>query len=170
MDSVAPADLVVGAVLGLAVLRGLLLGLVREAFSIAALAAGCLAGRWLHAPVARQLDPWLGEALGAALPWVAGAGVALAALVAVVWLGRLVKRGVRWAGLGWADRAGGALLGAAEGALVASVLLLLAAAVLGRNHPELARARSFETVERLERLARGAGPDVAAPPAARDSR
>jgi membrane protein required for colicin V production len=165
VDPVAPVDIVVGAVLAIAVLRGLFLGLVREAFSIASLGVACIAVRLFHPQVAG----WLGEVSDgrvgpAAAPWLGGLLVAVVSIAIVVFAGRLLRRGVRWAGLGWADRAGGAVLGAAEGALVAGILLVLAASVLGRAHPVLRASRSFAALEQLERATQGPRVDVAAPP------
>jgi membrane protein required for colicin V production len=161
----APVDIVVGVILGIAMLRGLFLGLVREAFSLASLGAACITVRLFHADVGSWLgdlsDGRIGPAVG---PWLGGALVAVFTIALVVFAGRLLRRGVRWAGLGWADRAGGALLGAAEGALVVGVLLVLAGSLLGRSHPVLQTSRSFAALEQLESLAQQPPADVAAPP------
>src|SRR5262245_62691051 len=141
--------------------------MVREAFSVAALAAACVAVRfgtepaaaWLHANALPGVGP-----IGAQL--LAGLAIGLAALVAVGLLGRLVQRGVHFAGLGMADRLAGAAIGAAEGALVVAVALLVTLTLVGREHPLVARSRTLVAFERAERLARGSAPDVAAPPRA----
>jgi uncharacterized membrane protein required for colicin V production len=168
---VSPVDALALAVLAIALLRGLAIGMVREAFSVAALAAACVAVRFGTAPAAGWLLenalPGLGP-LGAKI--LAGAAVGLGAAVAVGLFGRLVRRGVHAAGLGLPDRLAGAAIGAAEGALVVGVLLLAAITLLGRENPSLARSRTLSAFEQAERLARGeqgervAG-DVAAPPA-----
>lgn len=157
------------AVLGGALLRGLSIGMVREAFSVAALAAACVAVHVGTGPAAewllRNADPDLGP-LGARV--LAGFAIGLAALVGVGLVGRLVQRSVRFAGLGLADRLAGGAIGAAEGALVVGVALLAAVTLVGRAHPLLADSQVLAAFERAERLARGeAGParDVAAPPA-----
>jgi uncharacterized membrane protein required for colicin V production len=96
-----------------------------------------------------------------------GAILAVTSVAAVAITGQVIRRGARAAGLGWADRAGGALLGAAEGALVAGVLVLVAAAALGRDHPLIEGSRSITALERLELYASGEETleiDVAAPP------
>ncbi len=166
-----PVDVVALAVLGVAVLRGLAIGMVREAFSVAALAAACIAVRFGTAPAAAWLEanalPGLGP-LGARI--LAGTAVGLAAALAVGLAGRVIRRGVHAVGLGLADRLAGAAIGAAEGALVVAVALLIALAVLGRTHPLLARSRALEAVQRGEVLARGGrAVDVAAPPAPKPS-
>lgn len=168
------ADLVALSLLGLAALRGLWLGLVREVVSVAALVAACVAVRVLAAPagellVARtslDLDPRVATVLG-------GLGITVAVLLVGAIVGRVMRSGARAAGLGWLDRSAGGVLGAAEGALVVGLLLLVAAIALGRDHPALAESRAFAALERLEDLAadRDTGADslpaVAAPPPAR---
>jgi membrane protein required for colicin V production len=165
----APVDIAVATILGIALLRGLFRGLIREVFSIAALAGACIAVQVF----AGRLADWLARATGAELSgltalWLAGTLLAVGSIAAVVLAGRMLRRGARWSGLGWADRAGGALLGAAEGALVVAILLAGAAWMLGRSHPAIAATRSLAALERLERLAqgdeRGGEIDVAAPP------
>jgi uncharacterized membrane protein required for colicin V production len=165
---VSPVDAIALAVLAIALFRGLAIGMVREAFSVAALAAACIAVRLGTAPAAAWLLanalPGLG-ALGAKI--LAGAAVGLGAAIAIGLLGRLVRRGVHAAGLGLPDRLAGAAIGAAEGALVVGVALLAAITLLGRDHPTLARSRVLGAFEQAERVARGdlAARDVAAPPA-----
>jgi membrane protein required for colicin V production len=161
-------DVVVAAILGVAMLRGLFLGLIREAFSIGALAGACVAVRLFARPTAEWLvEVTRGEVGPAAAPWIAGAALVIGAVVVVAFAGRLLQRGVRAAGLGWADRTGGALLGGAEGLLVAGLLLLILSATLGREHAFVADSHSIAALEQLEQLAeeRELRPiDVAAPP------
>ena len=165
----APVDLLALCVLGIAVLRGFFLGLIREAFSLAAIAAAWIAVRWFAGPAAAWLqtasDGRVGELMA---PWIAGAGVAIAAAVAVAMVGRVVRTGARAVGLGLLDRTGGALLGAAEGSLVIAVLLVLGTTLLGRDHPLFQDTRTLAAFERAEGVAGGArGTDVAAPPRGR---
>ncbi len=161
-------DLVVLALLAVAVLRGLLLGLVRESFSLAALAAAVLAVRTFTEPAAASLVPFAGARLSPlALKVLAAAGVGGLALALVAIAGRVARRGVHAAGLGLADRIGGAGLGLAEGLLVAALILTGLAAVLGRDHPALTRSRSFGELVRVERAVgtpEETRRDVAAPP------
>jgi len=163
-----PVDILVMAVLGIAMLRGISRGLIREAFSIAALAGACLLVKLFAYPLGARLEMETGgEIAGWAGPWLAGAILSIAAIAAIATVGRFVRRGSRWVGLGWADRAGGAVLGAAEGGLIAVILLVAAAVLLGRDHPTLAESRSFAALERIEEIAESPDayiPDVAAPP------
>ena len=171
MGEIRSIDVVVAAILGVAMLRGLFLGLIREAFSIGALAGAIVAVRLFAGPAAEWLvEATRGEVGPAAAPWIAGAVLAIATVAVVAVIGRLLRRGVRAAGLGWADRSGGALLGGAEGLLVAGLLLLILSAVLGREHAFVADSHSIAALERLERLVeeRELRPiDVAAPPPSR---
>ena len=168
MNVTEPVDIVVMAILGVAVLRGVFRGLIREVFSIAALAGACLMVKLFAAPLAAELETVTGgEITGWVAPWVAGAILSVAAIATIVIVGRFLRRGSRWVGLGWVDRAGGAVLGAAEGGLVVAILLVLAAVLLGREHPTLAESRSFGALERIEQIAQAPDPrtpDVAAPP------
>ncbi len=166
MNQIEALDLVVAAVLSIAALRGLFLGLVREAFSLASLCAAYLAVKLGVARVAPLVESAAdGRIDEAAAPWVAGALLAVGAIAVVVIAGRVVRRGVRAAGLSWADRIGGGVLGVAEGAVVAAILVAVAGTVLGRDHPAIAPTRSLAALEQAEHLARGTTPpDVAAPP------
>jgi membrane protein required for colicin V production len=165
-------DLVVISILALATARGLWRGLVREAFSLAALAAAILAVWQLGATVTEALDARLGATLPpVAVQALAVAGLALATLVAVAVIGRIVRRSVQLAGLGLFDRVAGGCVGALEGVLVASLLLGGATLVLERDHPWLASSQSLVLMERARaRISGEAEPaprDVAAPSAAR---
>jgi uncharacterized membrane protein required for colicin V production len=155
------------AILLLATVRGISIGLIREGFSLAALAAAVLAARFATPSAARWLETWSdGRVVPELAPWVAGTAVAIVSIMLVAAVGRLIRRGAQLAGLAWADRLGGAALGAAEGGLVAALILTGALWALGREHPALARSRSLETYDRLQELAlRHADrlPDVAAP-------
>jgi membrane protein required for colicin V production len=165
VGDLAGIDLVCLGIVSLAVLRGLAIGMIREAFSLAAIAAAVVAVRLLSLPVAgwlltrTELD--LGT-LGARL--AAGGLVALGAILTMRVLGRVLRRGARVMGLGAMDRLAGGALGAAEGALVAGVVLLALVTLLGDEHPSLAGSRSLAAFETLERLAGTGDADVAAAP------
>jgi uncharacterized membrane protein required for colicin V production len=150
-----------------AALRGLLLGLVREAFSLGALAAAVIAIRFLTGPTADALQPLFGKRMPAmALKVSSAILVALVGVLLVALLGRLVRRGVKAAGLGAADRIAGAGLGAAEGLLVVSLGLAVLSAAIGRDHPALTSSQAYAYFDRAQRAIVGepAPPqDVAAP-------
>ncbi|MGE4606473.1 MAG: CvpA family protein [Myxococcota bacterium] len=167
MDTVEPVDMIVVALLVVASLRGFLMGLVREAFSLSGIAGAYLAVNLLVRPTAQ----WIvaisgGEIPPTVAPFVAGLGLVVVTIGLVTTIGRVVRRGVRAVGLGLVDRLGGALLGGAEGALVVAILLILAGRTIGLDHASLSNTRAVATLEQLQVLA-GEQPsevDVAAPP------
>lgn len=147
---VTPFDGVIIALLLLAVCRGIYIGLIREGFSIAALGAAVLATRYGTTPAASWLhEATQGEIGPTAAPWLMGAAIAVATVAIVSLLGRLIKRGVSFAGLRWADRLGGAALGAADGILVAMLVVLGSTFVVGREHPIVASSRSLEAYDSI---------------------
>lgn len=160
-------DWIAAGILGVALLRGLFVGLIRQVTSLAALVAAYFvvdrftpdAARWLVRAAGGSVAPELA-------PWIAGAGLAIGTLLCGALLGRLLRRGARMALLGLPDRVGGALLGAAEGVLVCAILLRVGTAYTGREHPLVEDSFSIAALERLERLAADVAPgvDVAAPP------
>ena len=153
-------DVVAAVVVALATLRGLWIGAVREAFSLAGLAVAAYAVRRWRLPAAAWLDahgPFpvtelAGEILAVVL-------LVLTSVIAVGIVGRLVRRGVRGAGLGLMDRLAGALLGSAEGALVIAALVVGLSALLGHEDAALAGTKSLAALEWVER-----GLGIATPP------
>jgi len=174
VEELRTLDAVAGAVLGLALLRGIWIGAVREVFSLAGLAAAgwvvrswrLPAGAWLVTQSPVEMTELAARALAAL-----GLGVGTIAAVAV--LSRLVRRGIRGAGLGLVDRLAGALLGALEGAIVVAALVFGLLALLGRDDEALAGTRSLAAYERAKAAAgiegRSARPEPH-PPAARGAR
>jgi membrane protein required for colicin V production len=164
----APVDAAALAILAIAVLRGLGLGLVREAFSVGSIAVAYTAVVLYTDRVSAWIERESGGEVGPLVaPWLAGTAIVALGIAGTSLLGRLGKRGARLAGLGWIDRVGGAALGSVEGMLVVGILLSLAAAVLGREHPVLTSSRSLGAFEQLQQVAASREwslPDVAAGP------
>jgi membrane protein required for colicin V production len=169
--SVAPIDFIAFGILLLAMLRGMSLGLVREVFSIGALAAAVITVRVWNEPFGHWLQRASGSQLPHSLvPWLAGFLLAVGVLIAVGMFGRVMRQGMRAAGLGLFDRLGGAALGFAEGAIAAGALLLIIHGIAGNDSAMLARSRSFALLERAERFTESqepGQPDVAAAPQSR---
>ncbi len=157
-------DLCALLVMALAVLRGLWIGIIREAFSLAAVALACVAIRfgtlpfsdWLLAQVPVELAPM-------ATRLFAGIAIGIGTALVVGRIGALIRRGVRAAGLGLLDRLGGGLLGAGEGALVIALAMLAMSSVLGTDHPSVRDTRTLATLDAVASGLRGLPPDVAAP-------
>ena len=163
----SPVDLLAAVAVAIGLLRGLFLGLIREAFSLGSIAAACIVARLFAAAAGAWLVRLSDGAIGASAPWIAGGALAVATIASVVSAGRFLARGVKAAGFSWADRAGGALLGAAEGALLVVVLLGVVTAIVGRDHDAIRGSHSLEALEHLEVLVQNRDwkeIDVAAPP------
>jgi membrane protein required for colicin V production len=164
-------DRIAFGVIVAAMLRGLWIGLLREAFSVGALAAAFVAVKlwtvpataWLleHSPFEMALSSRQAHVVGGAL-------VGLAAAFVVVAIGGFVRKRVHATGLGLLDRLLGGALGGAEGALVVGVALIGVVAVVGAHHEVLANSRSVALLSQA-RLFADDLPDVAAPPPADDT-
>jgi len=174
VEELRTLDAVTGAVLGLALLRGVWIGAVREAFSLAGLAAAAWVVRGWRLPAGAWLathSPFEMTELAARVLAALGLGVGTIAAVAV--LSRLVRRGIRGAGLGFVDRLAGALLGALEGAIVVGALVFGLLALLGRDDEALVGTRSlaaFEWAEASTGIEAGHPRPEPHPPAARGTR
>lgn len=164
-------DRVALGVIVLAVLRGLWIGLLREAFSVGALAAAFVAARLWTAPAAS----WLLErgAFGLELTprqasLFGGIAVGLAAMFVVVAVGGFVRKRVHATALGLFDRLLGGALGGAEGALLVGLALIGVTALIPENHEVFAGSRSIQLLAEARAIA-GELPNVAAPPPAEEA-
>lgn len=167
-------DVVAAIILIGAIARGAVIGAIREAFSLAAVAVALIVARlgtvpaaaWLSANAPLELAPWTATLL-------AGAALVIGSLIAVGLLGRVLRAGIRAAGLGFFDRLAGGALGAAEGALVVAVGIALATAALGPDHRTLKETETLAAYRvaldwaALDWADTDALTDVAAPPRAR---
>ncbi len=146
-----PLDGIVLTVILAALARGLFIGLVREGFSMAALAAAILITRATAADAGTWLNEHTGGQIGElAAPWIAGFVIALSTAACMGLVGRLARKGVRLAGLSWFDRVGGGALGLAEGTLVSILVVLGAVWVVGREHPGVADSRSLAAYDAVQ--------------------
>lgn len=160
-------DGVIGVVLAIAMLRGTMIGLIRESFSIAALGAAIVAARYGAEPVGAWLVEVTDGETGPFPPtWMAGTVLAIGAAFGVAGTGFLIRRGAKWAGLNWADRIGGGVLGAAEGTVVAMLIVIGTTFVMGRQHPVVSGSRSVAAYDAVRAYVDETGrelPSVAAP-------
>jgi membrane protein required for colicin V production len=164
---IQPLDIAAVAIIAAATLRGLFIGLIREGFSLASLGGAYMAVQLFTPPTADWLQEVSNGDIGVGIaPWVAGAGLAIGTVLVIVIIGRGLQRTLHAAGLSWADRAAGSLLGAAEGVLVAGILLVLGTEVLGRDHAAFSQTASLAALEEFERVSEESeiNIDVAAPP------
>ncbi len=162
-------DLAALFIVGLALMRGVFIGVVREVFSVAALVGGIFAARFLGVPVGRAIADQFPGGPGEGLS-VIGAGfvIGIGAALIIGFSGRALKRTLHAAGLGGADRVAGGILGATEGTLVAGLALWLALSAVGPEHPWLQNSRALDWLREGQRIASGElgdeRSDVAAPP------
>ena len=164
---IQPLDIAAVAIIAAATVRGLFIGLVREAFSLASLGSAYMAVQLFTLPAADWLTQVSGGNVGPSIaPWVAGASLVVGTITTVILVGRAIRRTLHAAGLNWADRFGGSLLGAAEGILVVGILVVLGTQVLGRDHPAFSKTACLATLEEIERVSAESDIDidVAAPP------
>lgn len=113
---------------------GLKRGLSREAFGLAATVAGILLAAWFYGVPSAILRPylssdWLAHMLGFLLIFFV---VQIAGALAGTLLARLLK----WTGLGWLDRVGGALFGVVKAGLVGVVLVMILTAFPAKPLPD----------------------------------
>ncbi len=158
-------DLVALAVVMLAIGRGIYIGLVREGLSLVAIGLCTIVTRLGVVPLAERMTTLTGGDLtGKTALWISGVLLVMATILACGLAARVIRKGIRFAGLGWADRVGGGALGFAEGTIVAAILVLIALWLVGPDHATTAGARSVELVEQFQ-SAREIGelPPVAAP-------
>ncbi len=62
----------------------------------------------------------------------------------------MLRKGAHFVGLGWADRIAGGVIGAAEGALAAGVILVVTTWALGADSPLVEDSKSIEVLEGLQ--------------------
>ncbi len=157
-------DWIALTLVALACLRGLWIGLIREGLSLATVGFATIATRLYVSPVSEWLSVRTGgELTGRTSIWIAGVLIVVATILVLAIVGRVLRRSAEAAGLGWADRVGGGALGVAEGAIVASILVVIALWIVGPDHETTRGAQSVEIVERLRTLREtGELPSVAA--------
>ena len=148
MSELPLIDLIAGTVIFAAVVRGIWIGLVREGLSLAAIGLCTIVTRLFIDPVSVQITELTsGEITGKAAVWIAGVLLVMATILFCGVVARVMRKGIVFAGLGWADRAGGGALGLAEGTIVAAVLVMIALWLVGPEHPATEDARSVALVE-----------------------
>ncbi len=153
----ALVDVIAACILGAAMLRGAFVGAIREVFSIAGLVLAYFAIRLGTPAFSAWIETNAPVDLGSMGARIVAVGVIfLAVIVAAGVAGRLVRKGFRAAGLGMVDRLAGAVLAAAEGALVVAVLVLGISLVGGRT-TLLDGSHTLRVIELIEPFS----PDIA---------
>ncbi len=153
MNEMPFADIVVLTVLAITIIRGLWIGLIREGLSIAAIGAATIVTRLSIDPLSAWVtEMTAGEVAGRTAFWVAGVSLVVGTVLIVGLVARFLRKGAQFAGLGWADRLGGGALGFAEGAVVSTILVVIAVWLVGPSHPVLAGSRSLAALEQIQSL------------------
>lgn len=144
----SPLDWVLLAIALWSVVQGLRRGLIRELFSLLAVAGALLVASWNYAALATLLSRWVPSPPAAA---VAGFLLLLAAtLLLLLLVGRLTRSAAHMVGLGPLDRLAGALFSLARTAVVLAAVLAAVSAYL----PPVAAVRSSRLVPPLLQVAR----------------
>jgi len=151
MEDIWTLDGLVLGILTITIVRGIWIGLIREGFSIAALGGGLLAVRYGTPPAAEFIENLSrGDVGPTAAIWISGAAIGISVVLAIGAFGKLLRRGAHSVGLGLADRVAGGLVGAAEGALIAGVILVATTWLLESNDPIIEESKSIEVLEGLQ--------------------
>ncbi len=116
-------DYAVLTVLGLSLLLALMRGLVRELVSLAGWMAAVALSMLFTQTIADMLPRSLGPFLASLIAFL---GIFIAVWILSGFVGLLLSKLVSAAGLGWADRLFGALLGLVRGVLIVLVVVMLA--------------------------------------------
>lgn len=149
--NITAIDVAIFAVMLLASVRGFFVGMIREGFSVAAIGAVVLGAVYGAGPAGIWLDnATAGEIGGSAAKVVGGIVAGVMSGVVVGTAGRYLRRGARIVGLGMVDRIGGSVVGSAEGALVAVLILSAATRMFGPEHPAVFNSYSVALVEEMK--------------------
>lgn len=149
--TITAIDVAVVAVMLLAITRGMFIGMIRESFSVAAVGAVVIGAVYGAGPAGVWLDnATAGEIGGTAAKVLGGVGAGILSGIVVGTAGRYIRRGARIVGLGMVDRAGGAVVGAAEGAVIAVIMLAGASRMFGPEHPAVFNAYSVAVLHEMQ--------------------
>lgn len=156
-------DVIIVLVAAGVALLGAFWGALRIASTVLAVVAGIVAGRWAGPPAAGLIAGLFhsagAERIGAT------AVVALIAAGIVMLAGRGLRHGVESLHLGWLDRIGGMLIGAAAGLALLAALLGLAA--FGGHPPTTPIASRLSQIGQaalaVQKLSMSSAPPAAAP-------
>lgn len=122
----APIDWIIAAILVLSVVGAARKGFVVEAFSLVGVVLGLLLASWNYAALALWASAWISQPqIAAAVSFLV---IAMAVMIAAGLAGRLLRRTIASIGLGFADRALGAIFGFMKGCVVVTIGVIALAA------------------------------------------
>lgn len=123
LGSFAVVDYLLGGVILLFALRGVIRGLIKELFALAAVVAGWIVASRYHLAAAGEFSPIAGnEFLNSALAFVL---LFLAAALGVRLLGAAIHKVISDTPLGWLNRTAGAACGILVGTILVGILLMV---------------------------------------------
>lgn len=139
------------AIVAVSALHGLTRGVIRMATSIVSLGAGIYAASVYYGRAGRLAAAYLktGSALSALIGYAA---VFAIVFIAISYVGARATRLARAIHLNWADRLAGAAFGAALGAIIAGLAVVVLTTVLPDNAPLLANSRLAPRVLRYNQM------------------
>ncbi len=114
------------AIMACSTVLAFLRGILRVLFSFAGLVLGIALASWYYATLARSLDRWITGRAAADI--AAFLLIAIAVMIVVSLIGRMVGRTARAIGLGLPDRLLGGLFGFARGCLLGVAVMMAVAA------------------------------------------
>ena len=159
MGAMNPVDIAIAAVCLWFAVAGILHGLVRQLFSIAAIVAGHLLGIRFYPAAQKHLN------LTFAYSEVAGyAAIFLAVLIAVRLIGGLVEGRVRGSKLSGVDRTTGMAVGLLKGAILSVIAVFLLVVVLPKDARILKESKAAPAAIAAGRWMAGVFPQKIAEP------
>lgn len=135
MESIATLDIVIVAVVGLSAIIGMYRGLVREILSLAAWIGAGWTALTLYDPAKDLVKRWIDDPQWAGI--VAGAGLFILALVALLIIAGYVSRNTKRASLlGPANRMLGIIFGILRGGVVVALVYIATVHIVGLYEEE----------------------------------
>ncbi len=129
-------DVLLLIIIGVSGILSLRIGLIREAFALAALLIGLLAAVVLGRTYGNQVPDWVGNPVATQVLFFLVCFLVFYLLV--VFVGSMLTRLIKAIKLGWMDHLLGFLFGAIRGSIIALLLLAGLTLVLPKGHPVLA--------------------------------
>ncbi|MBA4371790.1 MAG: hypothetical protein C0402_02885 [Thermodesulfovibrio sp.] len=148
-------DIVVLSVIGITVALGLWKGLVIQIFGLAGLISGYILSVRYYLSVARLL-PDISQGTAKIAGFLV---IFIASIIAAFILGRLLEKLMKLAGLGWANRLLGGVLGLLKGTLIVSVILVVLVAFLPSDSGILKQSVTVPYLVSVTRLLGAAIPE-----------
>lgn len=148
-------DLVVLTIIGITIALGLWKGLAVQLFGMAGLIAGYILSVKYYMNIAKLLPD-----INQGTAKIAGfLSIFIASIIAAFFLGRLLERLLKLAGLGWANRLLGGVLGFIKGTLIVSVILVVLVAFLSSDSPTIKQSVTVPYLVSVTRLFGAAIPE-----------